>query len=299
MTHPVATDIALSIKKIAVLTDFSPVANAALRYTATLARFYEAGIVLAHAYLPPSSACAAPEAALATEAFDTLRENLEDRLLRMAHEPWLRDIDCTAALCVGSTRDLLRELNDADLVVIGTAGHLGLEKTVLGSTAELAFRTCSKPVLTVGPRFRFGGEEEAAVDPILCAVNFTVHAERSLACALSIAAAHKAHLLLLHAIERHADILALEQACARAEALDKIRQLLPETARNANTTLLVDFGNADTAILNEARVHGAKLIVMGAHKATAALAGRFAGGTAYSVAANAECPVLTIPVPTD
>lgn len=72
---------------------------------------------------------------------------------------------------------------------------------------------------------------------------------------------------------------------------------MPEDAHSiARTQYLVDFGDADTAILEEASLHGAELIVIGTHSAKVpALVSRFAGGTAYSVAANAECPVLTIP----
>lgn len=54
--------------------------------------------------------------------------------------------------------------------------------------------------------------------------------------------------------------------------------------------------DADEAILKEARLHNAQPIVIGTHRSRVpAVASRLTGGTAYNVAATADCPVLTIP----
>jgi nucleotide-binding universal stress UspA family protein len=296
--HRIATLTESKIAKIAVLTDFSPAANTALRYAATLARSYGAGIVLAHAYLPPSCACYAPETTLVFETLDSCRENLKDRLINLTHEPWLKDIRCTISLCLGGPADLLEELDDADVIVVGTSGETGLRKTLLGSTAEMVFRTSSKPVLTVGPQCHCTSEGKAAMGTVLCAVDFSSGAAGTLADALSIVRQNDSKLLLLHVVEEPGIDFALEQACARAEVLQELCKLMPEDAAcSTRTQYLVDFGDADSAILKEAHAHNADLIVMGAHRTirVPALASRFAGGTAYSVAANSECPVLTIP----
>jgi len=294
--HPVAPHTPLKLKKIAVLTDFSPFAEAALRWAAAMARGYGAEIVLAHAYLPPACACAAPEAALAIETFEACRENLEDRLVNKAREPWLNGIHCSTALCQGGTADLLQDLQDADLIVVGTSGQTGLQRALLGSTAEMVFRSSLKPVLTVGPHCECNQEGPVRIRTILCAVDVDSGTTGSLAYALSIAARHNAQLLLLHVVEEPGITLALEQACARAEVFEKFRKLLPDSATYASTTCLVGFGDTDSAILMEARIHGADLIVLGAHKTKVpAFTSRLPGGTAYNVAANSECPVLTIP----
>lgn len=41
------------------------------------------------------------------------------------------------------------EENDVDLVVMGTLGKTGLDRVLIGSTAEKVVRTCKSPVLTV------------------------------------------------------------------------------------------------------------------------------------------------------
>jgi len=297
-THRIAALNELKIAKIAVLTDFSPAADTALRYAATVARSCGAGIVLAHAYLPPACAYAAPEAALVFDAFDSYREHLENRLRRATQEPWLKDIRCSVALCQGGPSDLLEELKDADVVVVGTSGQTGLRKALLGSTAEMVFRTCNKPVLTVGPQCHCTGEGKAELGTVLCAVDLSSGTTGALDYALSIVRQTELNLLLLYVIEGSEIIFALEQACARAEAFQELRKLVPEDAATSTRThYLMDFGDVDTAILNQARAHNASMIVMGAHRTSRvpAIASRFAGGTAYSVAANSLCPVLTIP----
>ena len=234
---------------------------------------------------------------MVVETLNTCRENLQESLLNATREPWLKDIHCTTAVCAGGPADLLRELTDVDLVVVGTSGARGFQKALLGSTAETVFRTSSKPVLTVGPHCVVPENDIPTIGTILCAVDLPPGSPDVIPYALSLAGRYNAPLLLLHVLEEPGVLLALEQACARAETFEELRKLMPHNAAyEVRTRYVVDFGNADSAILNEAHMHDAKLIVVGAHRSRVpALTSRFPGGTAYSVAATAECPVLTIP----
>lgn len=282
------------IRKIAVLTDFSPAADNALQYAAMIARSYGAEILLAHAFLPPACASAAPTAAMVFAACDDRRQYLEERLRAKTRQPLLETIRCSIALCEGAPVDLVQELKDVDLVVVGTSGATGLRKAFLGSTAETVFHTVTKPVLTVGPSCATA--EEGKSGAILCAVSLSGAAD-VLGYALSIAKRRNAELMLLHVVEGPGVVFALEQAHAKAEIMEELRRRMTESdTGGVRTTFLVGFGNADSVILNEARIHDARLIVVGTHRTRVpALASHFAGGTAYSVATNAECPVLTIP----
>jgi hypothetical protein len=76
----VAPRTRLKIENIAVLTDFSKNADTALLFAAAFARGYNASLVLAHAYIPPYSAFAAPEANLVYQAFHDLTEELNESL---------------------------------------------------------------------------------------------------------------------------------------------------------------------------------------------------------------------------
>jgi|SRR5579883_407651 nucleotide-binding universal stress UspA family protein len=286
----------LKIEKIAVLTDFSKGADAALEYAATFARAYDASIVLVHAYVPPTAAWAAPEMILVYETLDEVRQSLEDRLHNLTKASFLHGIHCTTMLRVGGTQDLLDAVSDADLVVVGTAGGSGLEKAALGSTAEAIFRSSTIPVLTVGPHCPCNGKAAVAIKTILYATDFSSGAGIALAYATSIAREQQAELILLHVKDDEGVPFTFERTMASAEPLEKLQKLSPEKGLPSRPLCTVRFGAPDKIILEEAKKHDANLIVMGARGAgaLAGLISHFGGGTAYKVAANATCPVLTI-----
>jgi len=62
------------------------------------------------------------------------------------------DLDVTTSIVVGASHEeLLREATriGADMIVMGTHGRTGLEKLLMGSTAEKVVRSSTIPVLTV------------------------------------------------------------------------------------------------------------------------------------------------------
>lgn len=282
----------LKIKKIAVLTDFSKGADTALRYAAVFARAYQAGIVLAHAYIPPGAAFAAPEISLAYQAMEDLRLSLEKRLQNKTEAAFLQDIKCSTMLRVGGSKDLLEDLEDADLIVVGTTGETGIAKVALGSTAETIFRSSKIPVLTVGPYCQCSGAGTPEMKTVLYATDFSAGAEVAFPYALSIADEYKAQLVLLH-VKSDKDVpFTFDRAMASEEPLAKLHKLVPAD----KATCVVGFGKTDAVILEEARNRNADLIVIGAQGAGAfaSVVSHFGGGTAHKVAAHAHCPVLTI-----
>lgn len=295
--HQPARRTDLKIKNIAVITDFSRNADTALRYAAVFARLHGANLVLGHAYLPPSCAYSAPEAALVYQAFDARREDLENRLLKKTEAVYLRDIKCTALVRMGGPRDLLEDLKGVDLIVVGTSGETGVEKAALGSTAETIFRFSRIPVLTVGPRCRFSDAGKTALSTVLYPTDLSAGAAIALPYALSIASEHNAELVLLHVVEDKGVAFSFKRTMASAEPLEKLRKLMPDDAElKYKPKCLIGFGSPAGVILEEAMKNHAQLIVMGARGAGtfASIVSHFGGRTAYSVAANAPCPVLTI-----
>ncbi len=293
--HQVTTGTRLHIKQIAVLTDLSQNAETALRFAATVARGYNAGIILAHSYLPSSNAYAAPNMKLVYEALDVYREDLENQLLTQTEAPFLRDIHCMVVLSQGSPRQLLEDLKDTDLIVVGTSGATGMEKAALGSTAETIFRSSPLPVLTVGPHC--GGKEDVELDTVLYATDFSPEAAAALPYALSIASEHNAKLVLLHVVDNKDVSFSFERTMASAKPLERLHRLVPRGIDlKFQPICRVSFGKPQTAIIDEAKNVGARIIVIGARGANAfaSAVSHLTGGTAYRVAANAPCPVLTI-----
>ena len=294
--------IPFEIRQIAVLTDFSCNAEAALNYAACLAREYDANLVLSHAYVPPYSAYAAPEAALVYQAFDDLHQGLTDRLLAEANKVHLRK--CTILLHEGTPGELLELLQDVDLIVVGTSGQSGFGKVTLGSTAETIFRSSHIPVLTVGPRCRFSEGREGSLRTILYGTDFSPGADLALPYALSIARDHQSTVILLHVSQDRDAEFSFERTIASARPLDQMHQLVADNTMRLISDRMdikyaVGFGAPEKVILQEANKLKADLIVIGARGAgaLASVVSHFGGGTAYHVAASADCPVLTIRKP--
>jgi nucleotide-binding universal stress UspA family protein len=289
--------VRLKIEKIAVLTDFSKTAEMALRYAATFARTYRATLMLAHAYLPPYFAYAAPEAALTYQALDDIRQSLQARMISETEAMYLKGLKCDTLLREGSPTDLMEDLKGADLIVVGTSGETGLSKAALGSVAETIFRSSATPVMTVGPHCRSSGAQEAIVARVLYATDFSPGAEIALPYAVSVALEHDAQLILLHVARGKDAHYTYKRAAEREKASKILNQLVPaSTGLKYDAKYIVGRGAPHEVIVEEATEHRADLIVMGARGAGAfaSAVSHFGGGTAYKVAVNADCPVLTI-----
>jgi nucleotide-binding universal stress UspA family protein len=294
---PVAPHGHPKIRKVAVLTDFSENAEHALRFAARIARRVRANIVLAHADIPPTYIFAAPEVKLVYDALAHWRERLRHSLLNLTNASYLQDIGCTIWVHEGSARELLKDLRDADLIVVGTSGKTGLQKITLGSTAEEIFRSSAIPVLTVGPHCSRSGTDELRIKTVLYAADFSAGADAALAYAQSIAGEHDASLILLHVLNDNDAPFSFERTMASAEPLEKLRRLIPDSpGLKCTTKFVIGFGAPAAVIVEEAAMRNASVIVMGDRGAGAfaSAVSHFRGGTAYRVVANADCPVLTV-----
>jgi nucleotide-binding universal stress UspA family protein len=274
----------LKINKIAVLIDFSKNANTALQYVTVFAREYGASIVLAHAYVLPTSAYAAPKVGLVYQAFEDFRGSLEHRLLDKTEATYLRGLRCSVLLHEGAPVELFEYLNDVDLIVVGTSGETGLAKAALGSTAETVFRSSAAPVLTVGPGCHFTRTRKIAAGSVLYATDLSDGAAIAAPYALSIAQKHDAELMLLHVVEDKEVVFSFERTMASAGPLERLHSLLPADAELRHAPqYIVGFGAPDAVILEEAKKHNVELIVLDARREgsfTSAVY-RFGGGTAY------------------
>lgn len=108
---------------------------------------------------------------------------------------------------------------------------------------------------------------------------------------------HDAELVLLHVADKKGLPFSSDRTMASAEPLEKLHHLAAHgIAIKHEPTCVIGFGTPDTAIIEEAKRHKADLIVIGARGSSrfASAMSHFGGGTAYKVAATADCLVLTI-----
>src|SRR6185437_8005473 len=236
----------ITIKQIGVMTDFSKEATTALHYAAAFARAYGAGITLAHSFMLPSLAYASPEASLVYQTIDDMEQSLKKELVDQTKSECLRGIKCSTVLRSGGPKDLLEDLRNMDLIILGTKGASGIEKIALGSTAETIFRSCTTPVLTVGPLCQL--KPESFIKTIVYATDFSYGAEVALPYALSFARKFGSELVLVHAIDNRDVYFSFERAMASQEPLEKLREL----ASSERADHVVDIGSAASVILDQA-----------------------------------------------
>ena len=292
----------IQLKSILFATDFSPAANAALPWAATIARRYGAKVYAVHVCppsFPPSMAsmqAMAPAdewSALAEAAEVRAREKLE-ALMRE-----LEGIERSVVIGWGDVWPVLAkvvEKDDVDLIVVGTRGRTGLGKLLLGSVAETIFRMASCPVLTVGPHssdLPRAGEFQH----ILFATNFNTESLAAAPFAISLAQENQAQLTLLHVVEKPKTgelIIPEELVSFSAHSLEQL--ISDDVALWCKPESMVEVGEPAETILEIAQRENADLIVLGVHppKGLPGASTHLPMATAHKVVARACCPVLTV-----
>jgi nucleotide-binding universal stress UspA family protein len=311
-TLEVTSHAGISLKNILFATDFSEASEAALPYAAAIARRYDSQLHIAHIVSPASYIIPAPpgdlitvdslhEAALADarQRMETLASHLET----VPHHTYVREGEVWQSL---SEMILAHEI---DLLVLGTHGRTGVQKLLLGSTAEEMLRLAACPVLTVGPKIAgraklpaIEGEGkdlspvEISVRQIVYATDFSPESLAAAPFATSLAQEFQSKLTLLHVIERCKD---KDHETEPIDlALQRLRKLVPEEASLwCSPRPAVQIGPTADCILQEALDTTADLIVLGVRSAAGHLgaATHLPWATAHRVVAQAHCPVLTIP----
>ena len=146
----------LKLKKILCTTDFSEASFEALKYAISLARSTRAKLILMYVVNQKMlseglslARVSAPEA-LGKEIADEARRRL--KMLVPVEER--KGLDWETDIRSGNpAQEVIRyaKENNIDMIVIGTAGHSGIDRMMFGSTAEKVVRGAHCSVLTVRP----------------------------------------------------------------------------------------------------------------------------------------------------
>ena len=147
-------------KKIVVPVDFSETSKRTLKHGVAVAAQHGAHLVATHVIeRVPNPAFYLFGRDSILEFFPDLHERSREAVQKMLDDSGEK-IDAEVVITEGKAHkrvtDMAREL-DADLIVVGTAGHSGVDRFLLGSVTEKILRTSPCPVLTVR------GEEPANV----------------------------------------------------------------------------------------------------------------------------------------
>ncbi len=283
----------MSFRKILCPIDFSVGSKHALKAAALLAG-ERAELEIFHAFsLPPI--------VFATEVPPP--PELIDSELRIASEALAAAV--IEARLHGATRVTSRMVRGAtwstivealanptfELCVIGTRGHTGLARVLLGSVAEKVVRHAPCTVLVVHPDDRLG-----ALQNILCPTDFTPSSSHAIELASKLLAPGGT-LTLLHVLDladrftgrTHVDPTIASIARASLEIASQRAEWLRGPSRTIRTASCV--GNPGAQILEAIdRDPSIDLVAIGTHGRTGLM--RVLGSVAEKIVRHATCPVL-------
>ncbi|MGB9475525.1 MAG: universal stress protein [Candidatus Udaeobacter sp.] len=293
---------AVEIKTILVPLDFSPASIEALSYAVPLAKKFGAVVHLVHVSYKKdaSEVFRLDELTFETvEWIDFLRDRLS--LVHQKHLPpfWPKNDHVRAGEPYEQICELAREI-DAGLIVIGTRGHTGFNRMLLGSTAERVIRFASRPVLVVR-RHERKQPKEFMLRKILAPVDFSECSMFGALDAAFFAKTFDAKLLLLHVFAGVMPVETGKASKAKNDAIDlKNAQLDMEAftqldfLRKVKHATEIRAGYPVDEICREAAKSEVDLVVIATHGRTG-FNRMFLGSVAEHVVRYAECPVLVVP----
>jgi len=272
-----------SIQKMIVAHDGSTAAEKALNDAVSLARRFNAEVILVHVQVTKDNIVDDGYSSLRHERNETQSDVIEltNRLLSGG-------IRSRGIVRTGNTGDTLFNLcceENADLLLMGAYGHGTQDRQTLGSTAEQLLRAVPCPVLTYGPNASSSVVSAQHLGPVLMPISLPC-ALSSLAEAAKLAKIFGGSLELFHAVDDRSQppIRWLETEC----------QVLASFLRKngVRTRWSFMYGRADQTICSKIREIDSPFIIMPLRwrKGLSALT---ADNVAAHVIRQASIPVLS------
>ena len=275
------------IETIAVATDFTSHARAALLHAMGLAHRHNSRIIVLHV-IDPIAHCSPFEAPFYADGVSRIaaEEQLKELSLLLAEEGLLHE----TVLREGPARETILQVAeeyDADLLVLGSHGRNRIDRTVLGSVSERLMRASTCPVMVVGPETADPGQRRFHCERILFPTDLGQSSISAVAAVARFAAAHRSSLTLLHVLPPNPT---QEDRVATSARLNEIIEMVK--GRGTVIDASVCTGPVDDAVLSRVRDGHFSTLVLGLcdkkdfHKGTPA-------GLAYDLISRSPCPVFT------
>jgi len=273
-------------KQVVVATDFSPASSAAVSFARRVAQILKAKVTLLHIFqYVPKHRYKVPVEWMVEIIRRDVRSRMKEAksLLVQAGidtEFMVLEDGIPAQQIISFTRGC-----DSPLLLMGTHAFGGMERFLLGSTAEEVLREAECPVITVGPHVECGRESHARVQNVLFATDFSEHSLAAIPFMLVLQQACGAHVRVLHV---SGDYVPGE---TESKQFGPIRKALQSIESAEYVTL--QGANVSQAVVNEAERYPADLVVLGVRRAPEA-ATHLAPKIAFQIIVAAPCPVLTV-----
>jgi nucleotide-binding universal stress UspA family protein len=294
MKTPVRVNDNVSLRNVLFATDFSDSSMKALPYVTGIARSFDSKVHVAH-IVPPEDYPSGLNSL--DDAVQIACGKAELKMSSLLNSASFRDLACDGMVGNGDIwvglSDFMRR-NATELLVMGTIGHTGVRKLVLGSVAEEAMRESPCPVLTVGPGSH--AAEEIEFRNILYATDFSPDSLAAARYALAFAKNCGSRLTLVQVFEGLTESPYLDTQMAKLRLCELVSQTV---GLGHEPQVIVEMGLPAKVILKAAEDTASDLILIGARGAGALprLASHF-GSVAHKIVCRAVCPVLTVrPLP--
>lgn len=289
------------IERLLCPLDLSEFSTRAYDYAQSLAQRYKARLLVMHVPHPPFLGY--PDFAY-TEVvhgvFRDLRGHAEVALQKFLETRTRSSVNPEIQRREGTIPESILTVaqeQQVDLIVMGTHGHQGLDRLLLGSVTEKVLRKARCPVLAVRkPVHEFvtagDGEDPVKLAKILLCTDFSEPANRALEYALSLALEYAAELTLVHVLEQVPP--STELSSATEEVTRRLEQLVPAEPRTWCTVKSrTRLGRPHQEIIQLALEDHIDLIVLGVMGRNTLDLAVF-GSTTHRVIQQGPCPVLAV-----
>jgi nucleotide-binding universal stress UspA family protein len=283
----------MNLDQIVLATDFSPASSATLSIAGRFAHIFKAKVLVVHVFQYVARHQYQVPVGWMIEC---IRRDVQHRMNETGKILADSGVETEGRL-IGDGFPSVEILNVLQackdpLLVMGTHAVGGMDRFVLGSTAEEVLRQASCPVITVGPHVPHEEGSDLNFHRVLYATDFS---DASLAAAPIAAMLRKVLSASLRVLHVSADPNYV--GSSEDQGFDPVRKVLdsdgPESAEHATEYVTLHEKDRSQAITNEAERYPADFLVLGVQRASE-YATHLAPKIAFQVIAAAPCAVLTI-----
>jgi nucleotide-binding universal stress UspA family protein len=297
----------VTFQRILCATDLSDASHQAIAHGITLAREFEARLLVCHCiHLPAPSiygeAYLAPEEHL-NRSVDLARQRIAELMKDHA-------VDWEPLVIVGHAAEEITRIaaeQGIDITLTATQGRRVLKRMLLGSVTERLMRTLPCPLLVVpaaeGDDAQTLPEAAQGYKRILVGCDFSADSDLAFQHGLSMAQEFQAELHLMHVVETPLYTETLKPVFAHRPApmiaiqdflKTKLEGLVPEDARHwCRPVTVLEEGQPYIQLLRYAETHQIDLIVLGV-RGHGLIGTMFIGSTTDRVIRRSTCPVLSV-----
>jgi nucleotide-binding universal stress UspA family protein len=279
--------------QIILATDLSPASNAAVSIASRAALIFKAKVTILHVfpYVAPHRYKIPVEWMI-----EIIRRDVQSKLDKTKRT--LSELGIQAEVMIVEDGIPSQQILDfvqscgTPLLVMGTHAVGGMERFLIGSTAEEVLRQARCPVITVGPHVAPAAGNDPYFHKVLYATDFSEASLAAVPLAVALRRSSAASLRVLHV-----SAAPVSPAPDEDQRFDPIRQALRVNGAGISVGseeyVTLHGKDVSQAVVNEAERYSADLLVLGVHRASA-YASHLAPKITFQIIAAAPCAVLTV-----